>query len=225
MNAIPFFSFSPLLFQTCFLGHFLLTYLLLDLVKKSAPSRIVNVSSVAHVWGSINLDDINSEKSYDKKRAYAQSKLANVLFTRSLAKRLEGEHHTFVSQIFYPIWLKVATLDENTLYSIISTPNPVLQFYWWSSHSVYSGTGVTTYALHPGAVRTELWRHLSGPQQFLWMLATPFTKNSVQGAQTTIYCSVDPSLEKESGGYYRSLFLTYCTADPSKHSPTYKLFF
>lgn len=78
-----------------FLGHFLLTYLLLDLIKKSAPARIVNVSSYAHVWGSINLEDINSEKSYDKKRAYSQSKLANVLFTRSLAKRLEGEDVTF----------------------------------------------------------------------------------------------------------------------------------
>lgn len=45
---------------------------------------------MAHSWGSINLEDINSEKSYNKSKAYAQSKLANVLFTRSLAKRLEG---------------------------------------------------------------------------------------------------------------------------------------
>lgn len=47
---------------------------------------------MAHAWGTINLEDINSEKSYDKKGAYSQSKLANVLFTRSLAKRLEGVH-------------------------------------------------------------------------------------------------------------------------------------
>lgn len=45
---------------------------------------------MAHSWGSINLEDINSEKSYDKNKAYIQSKLANVLFTRSLAQRLEG---------------------------------------------------------------------------------------------------------------------------------------
>lgn len=74
----------------CFLGHFLLTYLLLDLIKKSAPARIITVSSLAHTWGSINLDDINSEKSYDKQKAYSQSKLANVLFSHSLARRLEG---------------------------------------------------------------------------------------------------------------------------------------
>lgn len=45
---------------------------------------------MAHSWGSINLEDINSEKSYDKSKAYAQSKLANVLFSHTLAKKLEG---------------------------------------------------------------------------------------------------------------------------------------
>ncbi|XP_057178952.1 retinol dehydrogenase 12, like isoform X2 [Triplophysa rosa] len=72
------------------MGHFLLTHLLLDLIKRSMPARIINVSSMAHQWGTIDLEDINSEKSYDKKKAYSQSKLANILFTRSLAKRLEG---------------------------------------------------------------------------------------------------------------------------------------
>lgn len=74
-------------------GHFLLTYLLLDLIKRSTPARIINVSSMAHSFSSINLEDINSEKGYDKNKAYSQSKLANVLFTRSLAKRLEGVDH------------------------------------------------------------------------------------------------------------------------------------
>lgn len=51
---------------------------------------MVNVSSVAHKRGRIKKDDINSDKYYDKSEAYAQSKLANVLFTRELAKRLQG---------------------------------------------------------------------------------------------------------------------------------------
>lgn len=80
-------------------GHFLLTYLLIDLIKKSAPARIVTVSSMAHSFGSINLEDINSEKSYDKSKAYSQSKLANILFTRSLAKRLEGVNYTFIAEL------------------------------------------------------------------------------------------------------------------------------
>ena len=75
----------------CSSGHFLLTYLLLDLLKRSAPARVVVVASVAHTWTGLNLDDINSEKSYDTMKAYGQSKLANVLFARSLAARLQGE--------------------------------------------------------------------------------------------------------------------------------------
>lgn len=71
------------------LGHFLLTNLLLDLLEKSTPSRIVNVSSLAHTRGEIKVSDLNSEQSYDSGNAYSQSKLANVLFTRELAKRLE----------------------------------------------------------------------------------------------------------------------------------------
>uniref|UniRef100_A0A182REG7 NADP-retinol dehydrogenase n=1 Tax=Anopheles funestus TaxID=62324 RepID=A0A182REG7_ANOFN len=72
------------------MGHFLLTNLLLDTLKLSAPSRIVVVSSLAHTRGQIALDDLNSTKSYDEAKAYEQSKLANVLFMRELAHRLEG---------------------------------------------------------------------------------------------------------------------------------------
>lgn len=70
-------------------GHFLLTNLLLDTIKMSAPARIINVSSVVHKFGTINRIDIQSEQSYSKWPAYCQSKLANVLFTRELAKRLK----------------------------------------------------------------------------------------------------------------------------------------
>lgn len=139
------------------LGHFLLTNCLLDLLKKSAPSRIVNVSSLAHVRGQIHFEDLNQEKDYKPKKSYAQSKLANVLFTRELANKLQG-------------------------------------------------TGVTTYSLHPGVIRTELGRHF-WPTLSMWkrVVFTPLTfliKTPTQGAQTTIYCAVEESLKDESGLYY-----------------------
>ena len=70
------------------LGHFLLTTLLLDWMR--AGSRIVNVASGAHKVGKIHFDDINLRHGYNVVKAYSQSKLANVLFTRELAARLKG---------------------------------------------------------------------------------------------------------------------------------------
>jgi NAD(P)-dependent dehydrogenase (short-subunit alcohol dehydrogenase family) len=79
-----------LLFQVNHLGHFLLTHLLLDRVIAAAPSRVVVVASVAHKGGAIDFDDLQSERGYTAMRTYARSKLANVLFARELARRLEG---------------------------------------------------------------------------------------------------------------------------------------
>ena len=72
------------------LGYFLLTHLLLDVLKSSAPARIVNVSSAAHMSGEMDFNDIEIRHSYSAWRAYARSKLANVLFTYELARRLNG---------------------------------------------------------------------------------------------------------------------------------------
>jgi|SRR5271157_1605317 len=77
-------------FQVNYLSHFLLTRLLLDTLKKSAPSRIVNVSSVSHYGGSIPLEDLQLRKGYGVMKAYSLSKLALVLFTYELSRRLSG---------------------------------------------------------------------------------------------------------------------------------------
>ena len=84
-----------LIFQVNYLSHFLLTLLLMEKLKKSVPSRIVNVSSLMHEtrYADLQLDDftLSKEKFVKIKSRYAQSKLAQVVFTRELSKRLEGE--------------------------------------------------------------------------------------------------------------------------------------
>ena len=77
-------------FEVNYLSHFLLTNLLLDTLKANAPSRIINVSSSAHTGGHIDFDDLQEEKSYSAMGSYSQSKLAQVLFTFELARRLQG---------------------------------------------------------------------------------------------------------------------------------------
>ena len=77
-------------FVVNYLSHFLLTNLLLGVIKSSAPSRIINVSSDAHTTGHIDFDDLQGEKKYGATRSYSQSKLAQVLFTHELARRLQG---------------------------------------------------------------------------------------------------------------------------------------
>ena len=77
------------IFATNYLAPFLMTNLLLDLLKKSSPSRIINVTSGMH-YGKINFDDIEFKNNFSGAKAYRQSKLALILFTRLLAKKLEG---------------------------------------------------------------------------------------------------------------------------------------
>ena len=72
------------------LAYFLLTNLLLDILKANASARIVNIASEVHHGVSIPFNDLQSEKSYSPRKVYAQTKLANVLFTYELARRLAG---------------------------------------------------------------------------------------------------------------------------------------
>ena len=80
-------------FALDYLAYFLLTNVLLETMKASAPARIINISSAAQAVGKINFDDLQSEKSYGLfggPTAYGQAKLATVMFTYDLARRLEG---------------------------------------------------------------------------------------------------------------------------------------
>jgi NAD(P)-dependent dehydrogenase (short-subunit alcohol dehydrogenase family) len=77
-------------FAVNYLAPFLLTLRLLDALRAGAPSRIVNVSSGAHAGHRLDFDDLMSEREYRHDRVYGRTKLANILFTRELARRLQG---------------------------------------------------------------------------------------------------------------------------------------
>ncbi len=104
--------------------------------------------------GRIHFENINlRNNAYSPSKAYSQSKLANVLFTRELAKRL-GKN-----------------------------------------------SNIKVYCLHPGIIRTDLWRH-SKSNGLLKFISKIFFINVELGAQTTLYCALEESLENETGLYY-----------------------
>jgi NAD(P)-dependent dehydrogenase (short-subunit alcohol dehydrogenase family) len=93
------------------LAPFLLTELLLDRLRGSAPARVVTVSSGAQSMGRIDLDDLQGAVKYDGQKAYNQSKLANVLFTYELARRLEGSGVT--ANVLHPGVVRTAFGQED----------------------------------------------------------------------------------------------------------------
>jgi retinol dehydrogenase-13 len=147
-------------------GHFLLTELLLPALERGAPSRIVNVSSCYHDVamgrrGTIDLDDPHFERRrYDGWEAYAQSKLANVLHARQLAKRLDGTGITAVS--VHPGWVRTRLIRSSMP---VWAQDHVLRPFLRMAGMIepWEGAQTTLYALlspdvpaHPGAYFSQL---------------------------------------------------------------------
>jgi len=141
-----------LTFGTNHLGHYLFTRLLLDRIKETKGARIVNVSSKSH-YRAKKIDwSVLRDKTHTTTgmREYEVSKLANVLFTKELARKLEG-------------------------------------------------SGVTTYAVHPGVVATDAWRRVPAPVR--WIIKK-FMITPEQGAHSSLHTATAPALASETGHYY-----------------------
>lgn len=137
-------------------GPFLLTCLLLGLLKKSAPSRILMVSSWLHKTAKFDLDNLNFEKWFSSLQVYSYSKLANILTANELSRKLKG-------------------------------------------------TGVTVNSVHPGTVLTDVWRKIPKVLQIpFFNIAKCFFKDTVEGAQTSIYLAVSEEVEGISGKYFEN---------------------
>jgi len=133
-----------------YLGHYLLTRLLLSQLLASDVSRVIHVSSMLHARGDIDFDSFRGERAYKSFDAYYQSKLANVLFSNELARR-------------------------------------------------FAGAGLSSNALHPGGIRTDIMRH----SNFVIRLATRLIFKPVsEGAKTPVMLASSQDLAGVSGRYF-----------------------
>ena len=105
------------------LGHFALTGLLLDLLNATPQARVVTVSSFGHRLGAINFDDLNWERGYAAQRAYAQSKLANLLFTYELQRKLSAASQGTLAAAVHPGWTATNLQKHSRIYQRL---NPIL---------------------------------------------------------------------------------------------------
>jgi NAD(P)-dependent dehydrogenase (short-subunit alcohol dehydrogenase family) len=136
------------------LAYFLLTNLLIDALKASQNARVVNVSSGSHYNEHLDFNDLQLSKFYNPMQAYGRSKLANILFTYELARRM-------------------------------------------------AGTGITSNALTPGRVATDIWKKVN---RWLTPLINPVMqrigRTPLEGAQTSIYLATSPEVEGVTSKYY-----------------------
>jgi retinol dehydrogenase 14 len=102
------------------LASFLLTNLLLDRLKASAPARVVTVSSHVQAEGRMDFDDLQGARAYSGQAAYSQSKLANVMFTNQLARQLEGTRVTATSLHPGVVRTDFGAEDQAWFFSVIS---------------------------------------------------------------------------------------------------------
>jgi len=103
------------------LGHFALTGRLLDLIEATPDSRVVTVSSMAHRQGKMDFDNLNAEKGYRAMPAYGQSKLANLLFTFELQKRLEERGSQVLATASHPGWTGTDLQRHSGLFRFLNT--------------------------------------------------------------------------------------------------------
>ena len=162
-------------FATNHLNYFLLTNLLLDTLKASAPARIVNVASKSHLGSALDFDDLQNKHGYALRKAYGRSKFANVIFTYELARRLEntgvtanvlhpglvvtnmGMNNGIAARIFQPLYLKWRGIPveegARTVVYLASSPEVegVTGKYFYKQKAIDSD---------PGTYVEEAWQQL-----------------------------------------------------------------
>jgi NAD(P)-dependent dehydrogenase (short-subunit alcohol dehydrogenase family) len=175
-------------FATNYVSTFLLTTLLLETLKASAPARIINVSSVAHTRGSIDFADLQGAHRYAFPKAYGQSKLAQVLFTYALAQRLQGTsvtvnalHPGVVASNFNNGMRGLPRAIGAAIYAVIgisAEQGAQTSLYLATSPEVSEISG--KYFVNCKETRSSHRSYDMALQQRLWQVSEELTQQSVQ---------------------------------------------
>ncbi|KAI8543737.1 hypothetical protein RHMOL_Rhmol08G0241500 [Rhododendron molle] len=197
-------------FATNYLGHFLLTELLLDKMVDTATNmgiqgRIINVSSVLHSWVKKEhfcFTNLLNPNNYNGTRAYAQSKLANILHAKEIARQLKGRNARVTVNAVHPGIVKTGIVRDHK--GCITGMYFVYRLY-------------TTMTLIICLVSNIIGR------DSLFFFASKLLKTSAQGASTTCYVALSPKTEGVTGKYFADCNETNCSTLANDESEAHKL--
>ena len=179
------------------LGHFVLTALLVDLLVHTPGSRVVTVSSVVHRRGSIRFDDLNWERGYRRGAAYGQSKLANLLFTYELQRRLADAGRETIAVASHPGWTETNLQEYTPSFKMMNrffAQGPLMgalpTLYAATDPSVkgaeyFGPDGLGEMSGHPKKVRSNRRSHDRDAAQRLWRVSERLTGTDFRVPQTT----------------------------------------
>lgn len=171
------------------LGHFALTGQLIDLLNNTPHARIVSVSSIAHRFGKIDFNDLNwQHRPYNAMQAYSQSKLANLLFTYELQRKLNGAGHNTIAVAAHPGYtatnLQGDTAMMNLMNRLFAQPQPMgalPTLYAATASDVQGGqyfgpSGVAEIGGNPERVKSNEQSHDLDTAQRLWTVSEALTE-------------------------------------------------
>jgi NAD(P)-dependent dehydrogenase (short-subunit alcohol dehydrogenase family) len=148
------------------LGHFALSAQLIALLTQSDMGRVITLSSIGHKLGNINLKDLNSERRYNPTKAYTQSKLANLMFSYELDRRLKKAGHTTKSIAVHPGWSATNLMRTSPMIKLF---NPIM-----SQNQEQGALSTIRAAVDPDVESGTYW----GPKGFMELKGAPVLRKS-----------------------------------------------
>jgi len=186
-----------LTFAVNHMAYFLLTRELMPLLESTPGSRVINVASDASRSGTFNPDNLQLQSGYSTMKAYGNSKLFNIMFTRQLAKEIDGKDITTYSLHPGVVNTNFAA-DSNSWFAKFFN----IMFTRQLAKEI-DGKDITTYSLHPGVVNTNFAADSDSWFARFFDLGRLFMRSPEKGAETSVYLCLEEGIEHLSGSYFR----------------------